>query len=1168
MKAAKALGRAGRSARGGLRVAAAFPPPSSFTAAEVLGLDGRSIGARELMTASRYDGTAASASYSGDKSRGIGHMVFPPDADEMPELDVEGSDEESMITAELLSKSIGVVRRRFLESQRDIIGDLNSEIAESGLDRSSVEVGHKIIAARTTLLPRLYLDLELAFKDPLAYLKSKVGEKSVRERIKQNSTLLRYTGHPTEGQNLLAVTTKDLLVDLSTLLSIVRHLKDADPSLLTELMPEISARLGGIAREFGIKDDVLAEFIAEERAPTFEEFEEVAANIRSAMIKDFVARPLHHTEKMTVEQEREMLIYHATRCRKHMAGLAARYEEIEVDDIKATTWGCDMDGKPHVTSGDGVIFEYASQQSFFEVLYKTLLEKADELTMNRLDVEEFREKVLDLVERIIGESEGNLLLGDESKESAKSILTAIEEFEETLEEEINFEEVKNFIRNSDCKVMSNGFSTREEIDKTRTAFTEAVVFYLAEKPELSDEIAVDLEKPEFDMEDINKMASYVIRNSGDEEMMRIIASQFAEKTPDTKRQLMMMMEAAVLHPKHEHVISQFSCEVADEKAVIALFEIAKHLPKYHREIPHFAEYYAARSEEAGFDIAEQLFSDTAQERAAVAMLEPSPLAETRDTTDRIIGFTAEMLADPDIVDYIRRSGGTVRQTRSKSDGSAASGPDEITIRYLEADFAVAKMVKDAGFKFSRLNGIGANDIERMAPWDLSLLMDSEEEMEDGITVQGGDAQHQTANRLLYLLLRDKDRSKEAWPEFMEKYEGREDEIGELLEFYYQSHQRSEEGIDVEIDSRVTKSGFLTHRGSIPGEVVGFLNRLSSRPGGRKGDTKSEVTRNETDKWHEVVYNPDMRRIGAISLQRATGFPTFVTAPRSRDPILAGFDTEMVADFQTIPAINNNNVSAIFALGCIDPRVFLLTNGINLEDIEEETLAENAANYAKLLDLRAEDRLDELEELAIEVGFDTPEGMRFGHLSYQLEGARHVLRNSISPLLRDCNPATKASLEIIFTEAEEGIVKDYGPLVQGALELVVSDPAIDLDFKKTLACVSQQVENIRRPGNFYDTRFDLTKQAHEALEIRDEDEFKKSCEWLAIIMRSAGNPLSPGQKTHEIFKRTRDTAIAKSPTMASVIVQEEAMRRANVPKFEFASRGVGVEDVSAGDWGRV
>ncbi len=55
----------------------------------------------------------------------------------------------------------------------------------------------------------------------------------------------------------------------------------------------------------------------------------------------------------------------------------------------------------------------------------------------------------------------------------------------------------------------------------------------------------------------------------------------------------------------------------------------------------------ANSEEEndGFDIAEQLFSDTAQERAAVAMLEPSPLAETRDTTDRIIGFTAEMLAD-------------------------------------------------------------------------------------------------------------------------------------------------------------------------------------------------------------------------------------------------------------------------------------------------------------------------------------------------------------------------------------------------------------------------------------------------------------------------------------------------------------------------------------------
>ena len=45
---------------------------------------------------------------------------------------------------------------------------------------------------------------------------------------------------------------------------------------------------------------------------------------------------------------------------------------------------------------------------------------------------------------------------------------------------------------------------------------------------------------------------------------------------------------------------------------------------------------------------------------------------------------------------------------------------------------------------------------------------------------------------------------------------------------------------------------------------------------------------------------------------------------------------------------------------------------------------------------------------------------------------------------------------------------------------------------------------------------MIRDAYEALKAGDDNAFDVSCELLAIIMRSAGNPLSPGRKTDELF----------------------------------------------------
>ena len=146
------------------------------------------------------------------------------------------------------------------------------------------------------------------------------------------------------------------------------------------------------------------------------------------------------------------------------------------------------------------------------------------------------------------------------------------------------------------------------------------------------------------------------------------------------------MESAIIHNRHEQIISQFDCNLGSYQKALALFEISKHLPQYHASIPYFKEYYDEVSAALGdgdYNLYNDLFSERAIAAAKESMVQLSPLAEDKETIPLLTRFTEEMLSDPRIFDYIARSGGVARQTRSNSDGSSSLGPQKVSIEYLK-----------------------------------------------------------------------------------------------------------------------------------------------------------------------------------------------------------------------------------------------------------------------------------------------------------------------------------------------------------------------------------------------------------------------------------------------------------------------------------------------------
>lgn len=965
------------------------------------------------------------------------------------------------------------IQDRFVLAKLDVMRDFEEILDEKNLDKKSIEAGHKLIAARSTLSTRIHSEVQSLLEDEVTQSLDEIALEALKKRIEQNQAYIRFTTHPTEGQNLRAIREKDLIVSLQA--NLVQVLERETVSA------EDVVKLARIASEAGVENSIL-EDAKSSGIPSFSEFSNLCATVRREIIRSFIEKPIHHVKKMTIQDERDLLLYHMDRCKKEVATIATRHPDlISVDDIKFSSWAFDMDGKPHVSAGNGVIFEHQSQEKFFDSLTKRLEDFADKIEIEGLDSSFFRSSVLEKIKEIHSASSGLVLIADEAIATETKINEILAAYESASAESLgnSFLEIKNYVKSSGCKTAQNGFTTREEIEKTNSALAE-----------------------------IKKMCS--TKPSFAEDKIGTIARSFSEFSPETKRQVMCMMESALMHSRHEHIISQFDCELSSFKNTLELFEIAKQLPSHHASIPFFAEYYSEKSKEAGFDIYKQFFREPSIKAAEKSMVELSPLAEDEKTIPLLIGFTKAMLADKECVDYIAKSGGLIRQTRSNSDGSSSLGAQKVVMEYLKADIEIEKMVEAAGFRLKILQGIGANDLERMAPWTLKLLQSE-------FTAQGSDSQHQTRGRLTRMLLKDEDSSKKEFIDLASEYSA--EEIEDLIKFYYKSHL-SECGIEVEIDGKAANSGDLVHRGLIPATVVKKLGNLSSRPDSRTGDVGvRELQENTPDVWDPSVHNRNMRRIGAISLQRASGVSTFSMAPFFDAP--KDFNPQLVHDFNKIPLIRNINISAIFALGIADIKSFILTNGIDFE-FSEASIPETAESYKKFLEIYKKDGKEAAKEYGEKHGFDTPEGIRAGELCSKINGLRFVLENAIRPLILNSSEEIKKEFEEVFAKAREGSIKKYDGLVKEAFAILSKDPSQDLETRQTAACAGQQVANVLRPGNFYDTRARLISGAHKALSEGNDAAFNKTCEQLAIITRSAGNPASPGRKTDELLRYFNDS----------------------------------------------
>lgn len=999
------------------------------------------------------------------------------------------------------SLSAANVRDQFLEAKKDLLEEFEEELSSHEIDRHSIEVGHKIVAFRT-ILSRVWLDLESEYNDPLTRQKAEISEKELAEKIAQNKIYIRFTMHPTEGQNLPTILGKDVIIKITNMISKIKLLEiDGGKSLSAKdrnnMLAKLMLDLIEVAKTSHIENEFV-NFIT--KNPEFsiksENLLHAAKEIRKGLIREFVTKPIHHTEKMTMTTEQQILLHHLSRCRKESAKIATDHPEIvTMDHMKFSTWGSDLDGKPHVKPGHGVALEYEGQKTFFTDLLVMLESFKTYLDLRELDSEEFFEKIITPILEI--SKSDHLFLAEERKDNDRKISEILESFAKSNEigKEDSFVRIQKYAAGTGCRVAENMSTTREEVDKTTKAFDEITII-----------CGLDSSSSIFDLLERTNDPTIITT------FAKTLAENFSRLSKESQRQVMFQMESAVIHEKHEHIISQFDCNLESYRKTLALFEICKHLPQHHEKVSYFREYYEAAGKAAGFNLYDQLFSSQAIAVAATSMVELSPLAEDKTTIPLLVDFTRDLLADKQITDYIARSGGVIRQTRSNSDGSSSLGPQRVSYEYLKADIAIKKMAQEAGFRLEILSGIGANDIERMAPWTIDLLHSQ-------FTAQGGDAQCQTENRIKRMLTKNPENESEKLLVELEAKYG-EDTVKSLSNFYYRNHCESEEGFDVKVGGKTAKSGHMTSRGTIAGKAVSHLGKLSSRPDSRTGDVGSDlVPSNDFDVWHDSVYNPQMRRIGAISLQRVSGVATFLTAPFAH--ISEGFDPSLVADFNKIPAIRNTNFSAIFALGTADVESFLLSNGLPV--VSSEAVEEYAQRYSEFLRVNKEESPAIVEEYAKEHSFDSPGGIRAGHLSMQIHNLRFVLRNAITPLAHNCSEETRAGLEEIFSESEAGCaIREYNKLVTKTCNILVKDKSIDSESKEVLVCIAQQILNVRKENHYYDTRKKLIMGAHESLCKEDLTGFDEACKDLAIITRSAGNPLSPGRKTHEMLSYFRDS----------------------------------------------
>lgn len=977
------------------------------------------------------------------------------------------------------------IKGHFLSAKDRVNLLVENSLRKAGIVEGSIAWQQKMIAMRSTILTRIYSALSSDIKNP--FLVEDVDK--LCGLVANKNCLIRLTNHPTEGQNLAIIMMKAMMVQAE-----VAYAKTVESGMVgvVELVNMIR-----------ICDDLGIEWARKDFLQLYNE-------IMGELGKRYAETELHHVEKMTPQQERDLLEYHCDRIKTDVARLSTKSRGIvRVDDFEVTTWAGDRDGKRHVNFGHVSVFTANLQNRFFISLARKAEDFSRMLELSGIDNSEFQDEILEFIlacyDRYCQSDKAEILCADEAKDLENEILTKIEIFRKGKEDILPGElvdelsNVENYVKSSGCKAAKVAFTTREEVDFTNGAF-----FDLA-----SQVLGVDVKA--MREEEKVEVARKFMKEASNPEMQDKVAKIFTSLGEDSQRQMILMMEAASLNSRPEHITSQSDCELSSYMNVIALFEVAKYLPAHPDLQDHFKELSAQKQkeygDEANFDFYEQFFSPKAAARAQESLVLVSPLAEEKHTIPKLAEFTRSIVLDPDVKEYIIASGGEIRQTRSNSDGSAAMGNIGVLYQYMKADSAVETIVAEADLKLHILQGIGANDLERLAPWNLELLMDS-------YTCQGGDMQHLTEDRAREMLLRQRDRSKEELVELEEKY-GAEN-VRKLVSFYHGKFDNCEKGVEIDGGEELgmVLSGYTTNRGPIPGTVGEYLAKLSARPGGRGGDDLSVLfPANDFDILHKSVTNRDMRRIGHISLGRSAGMSSSAMAEHMYDPAEIEFDSALRADFAKIGLFTNNIISAVFGLGIMDAQTFKLSNGFD-DEISGEAIRDEAIKYKRFLDL-SNNNPDEAKKFAAENGYDKVENVRAAHMSYQLHFSRFILENALTPIIANSSDEVKSQMAEIFAKARDLSRDDYGDLVLNACQVLAEDKSLPLNLRKSFACAGQQVSNVRREDDFYQMRRQLVRKAHDALESGREEDFQESCENLAIAIRGMGNPASPGRKVHEL-----------------------------------------------------
>ncbi|MDC0857142.1 hypothetical protein OAP83_00335 [Rickettsiales bacterium] len=919
---------------------------------------------------------------------------------------------------------------------------------------SDISFGHKVIASRT-MYHKVFGELKYLTENPIHELEKTLSKQEIKDLIKHNPVEFDFTAHPTEGQNEYFVGKKQSIIKSMSLMGKVMYFHKVSPKDVIDLN---RVRMINGLEPFDLST-----------LPSFRRFLNTASETCETLVSDFMARPIHHENKMTRQEETDMLLNRMLHVKLAAAILSTDFPEyFDASHVKIGSWVGDLDGKDNINAGHVVIFTYKAQQKFFESLIEQLEDFDSLLKLCKIDNSDFKENVVDKIIFLASQNNDKILIGEDAirmEQRLDHILSVfpLEDNEIILSE---YSKIRNFIKSSGCKISYNGFSSREEVDKTVAAVDEIEQKCFSGVP--------------------------LSLTSGADKL----AQNFDKLSVMAKRQIMCMMEGAILNNRHQHIISQFNGNLESYRKILFFYELVKKLPEFHENIDFFKTYYAGISEKEGFDLYQQLFSVNSIQSASLSMVEISPLAEEYDTISSISDYTESIISDPDILSYIKQAGGILRQTRSNSDGTAALGSHYAVYSHLVADKTVKSKALNNSLTPRILAGAGNNDSDRNGSHSIVVTPNH-------VTVQGSDGQNIDLARIIDLSFKSQDPSEQLLAQLRVKY--KEQQLEELLDFYYTQHKQSEFGLMMDIDGKDLYLGKIIHRGITQEKTLNELDRLSSRPSNRGGENSFEklLSDIDLDAPTQTMFKKDMRRIGETNTQRLS-VSTFSLAPYYQSA--SKIKPELHADIYNIPQFRNIAFTAIFKLGIADYKSLFLLNRLNIRpDFNEAKL--KADLYEEFLNIAEQDCDEAAFEFAESRGFNHLNGFKEYICCYHAVKAKNVCRNIIEPLVYHSDQSVKDSIEVILNEVESSqlLFENYGMAVTKILQVLVDDKTQTIDDRKTFAAIAQKIHNFRKPEHSYDTRRVLIQTGTDAIEWQDDKSLGLVSDYLSRIIRSSGNP---------------------------------------------------------------